>query len=49
MNPQSLTAIVSTFERDAVINISRVFIVDRDAALMAKIDALGVTRDVRWR
>ena len=43
MNPQSLTAIVATFEPDAVVNIAGVFIVDRDAALMAKVDALGVT------
>ena len=43
MNPQSLSAIVATFEPDAVVNIARVFIVDRDEALMAKVDALGVT------
>jgi hypothetical protein len=46
MNPDSLTAIVTALERDPVIDITGVFIVDGDAALMAKIDALGVAGEL---
>ena len=43
MDPDSLGTIVAAFKRDPVINIAGLFIIDRDAALMAKIDTFAVT------